>query len=80
MFLKGVDQTAMIEVCQSNGLRRAYKRLNPNQKADVDDAVSALVKDPAQGEAKKGGRVGQICSPMFRSMIPVLLGQPGLDD
>ncbi|MFP4063287.1 MAG: type II toxin-antitoxin system RelE/ParE family toxin, partial [Halochromatium sp.] len=70
----------MIEVCQSNGLRRAYKRLNPNQKADVDDAVSALVKDPAQGEAKKGGRVGQICSPMFRSMIPVLLGQPGLDD
>ncbi len=44
----------MIEVFQSNGFRRAYKRLNPNQKADVDGAVAAIVEDPTLGEEKKG--------------------------
>ena len=48
----------MIEIRQSNGFRRAYKRLNPHQKADVDDAVSAIVKDPTLGDAKKGDLAG----------------------
>lgn len=48
----------MVAVLQSNGFRRAYKRLHPNQKADVDDAVAAIVADPTLGEAKKGDVAG----------------------
>jgi mRNA interferase RelE/StbE len=44
----------MPEVLQSSGFRRAYKRLKPNQKADVDAAVGAIVADPTLGEAKRG--------------------------
>ena len=36
----------------------AYKRLHPNQKADVDDAVAEIVRDPTIGEAKKGDLAG----------------------
>ena len=48
----------MVEVLQGSGFRRAYKRLHSNQKADVDDAVAAIVADPALGEAKKGDLAG----------------------
>jgi len=48
----------MVEVLQANGFRRAYKRLNPNQKSDVDKAVAAIVADPTLGEAKKGNLAG----------------------
>ncbi|MCK9380077.1 MAG: type II toxin-antitoxin system RelE/ParE family toxin [Sulfuritalea sp.] len=48
----------MVEVFQGSGFHRAYKRLHPNQKADVDDAVAAIVADPTQGEAKRGDLAG----------------------
>jgi mRNA interferase RelE/StbE len=48
----------MIDVLQSSGFRRAYKRLNSNQKADVDEAVAAIVNNPELGEAKKGDLAG----------------------
>jgi mRNA interferase RelE/StbE len=48
----------MVEVLQSGGFRRAYKRLNPNQKAYVDEAVATVVADPTLGEAKKGDLAG----------------------
>lgn len=48
----------MVEVLQASGFRRAYKRLHPNQKADVDDAVAAIVADPTLGESKKGDLAG----------------------
>jgi mRNA interferase RelE/StbE len=48
----------MIDVLQSSGFRRAYKRLNSNQKADVDEAVAAIVDNPELGEAKKGDLAG----------------------
>ena len=47
-----------MQVLQSTPFRRAYKKLHPNQKADVDDAVIAIITDPAQGEAKKGDLAG----------------------
>lgn len=43
---------------QSTPFRRAYKKLHPNQKADVDDAVTAIIADPTLGEAKKGDLAG----------------------
>lgn len=48
----------MVAVLQANGFRRAYKRLHPNQKAEVDDAVLAIIADPSLGEAKKGDLAG----------------------
>lgn len=47
-----------VQALQSAVFKRAYKRLHPNQKADVDDAVADMVRDPAIGEAKKGDLAG----------------------
>jgi len=49
---------AAVQVLQAAAFRRAYKRLHPNQKADVDGAVQAIVEDPTLGEAKKGDLAG----------------------
>jgi hypothetical protein len=51
-------KTANLRVIQSASFRRAYKRLHPSQKADVDDAVTAIVRDPTLGEAKRGDLAG----------------------
>jgi hypothetical protein len=47
-----------VQVVQSSAFRRAYKKLHDNQKADADDAVSAIVADPGLGEVKKGDLAG----------------------
>ena len=47
-----------VQVHQSVLFRRAYKRLHSNQKADVDDAIAEIVKDPTAGEPKKGDLAG----------------------
>ena len=47
-----------VQVLQSAMFKRAYKRLHPNQKADVDDAVTSIVQDPTIGQAKKGDLAG----------------------
>jgi len=49
---------AAVQVLQTATFKRAYKRLHPKQKADVDDAVAAIVRDPTLGEAKKGDLAG----------------------
>jgi hypothetical protein len=45
-------------VRQTTMFKRAYKRLHPNQKTDVDNAVSDVVRDPTVGESKKGDLAG----------------------
>ena len=47
-----------VQVLQSAMFKRAYKRLHPHQKADVDDAVGSIVLDPTIGQAKKGDLAG----------------------
>ena len=47
-----------VRVLQSAMFRRAYKRLHPNQKAEVDDAVASIIQDPTIGQAKKGDLAG----------------------
>ena len=47
-----------VQVHQSTLFRRAYKRLHPNQRADVDDAITEIIKDPTVGELKKGDLAG----------------------
>lgn len=48
----------VVQVQQSSLFRRAYKRLHPNQKADVDDAIAEIVNDLTLGEAKRGDLAG----------------------
>ncbi len=43
-----------IQVHQCTLFRRAYKRLHLNEKADVDDAIAEIIKDPTVSEPKKG--------------------------
>ena len=47
-----------VQVLQSATFKRVYKRLHSKQKADVDDAVAEIVRDPTVGEAKKGDLAG----------------------
>ena len=47
-----------VQVHQSTLFRRTYKRLHPNQKADVDNAITEIIKDPTVGEPKKGDLAG----------------------
>lgn len=47
-----------VQVLQSALFKRAYKRLHPNQKSDVDGAIAKIVVDPTLGEAKKGDLAG----------------------
>lgn len=34
--------------------KKAYKKLHPNEKTAVDDAIRAIIKNPLLGEEKKG--------------------------
>lgn len=47
-----------IQILQTNGFLRAYKKLHSNQKDAVDQAVAEIICDPVIGEAKKGDLSG----------------------
>lgn len=38
--------------------KKAYKKLHPNKKPEVDKAIRAIIKNPTIGEQKKGDLVG----------------------
>lgn len=42
------------EVLQTTSFKKVVKRLNPNQKSDLDNAVREVITDPDIGERKKG--------------------------
>ena len=47
-----------IKVMQMPSFKRAYKRLHPNQKEKVDEAVGVIVENPNIGQEKKGDLAG----------------------
>lgn len=47
-----------VEVLQSAAFARAYKKLHPNRKTDVDKAVNLIIDNPLVGEPKKGDLSG----------------------
>lgn len=47
-----------IDVRQTNGFLRAYKKLHNNQKDAVDQAVADITLNPDVGEPKKGDLAG----------------------
>lgn len=47
-----------VQVLQSAAFARAYKKLHTHQQMDADQAVAAIVADPAVGEPKKGDLSG----------------------
>jgi len=49
---------AEIRVQQTNAFLRGYKKLHHNQKDVIDQAVADIVRDPTNGEAKKGDLSG----------------------
>jgi mRNA-degrading endonuclease RelE of RelBE toxin-antitoxin system len=48
----------MVIVKQMPGFKRAYKRLQANEKAVVDAAIKEIIKNPKIGEEKKGDLAG----------------------
>ena len=46
--------TKVRQLLQTPSFKRTVKRLHANQKVDLDKAIKALMKDPLQGEQKKG--------------------------
>lgn len=44
----------MITVNQMPLFKKAYKKLHANEKAKVDDAIKAIIKNPKIGEEKRG--------------------------
>ena len=47
-----------VQVLQSAAFARAYKRLQKNQRIDVDVAIGIIVKSPEIGELKRGDLAG----------------------
>jgi len=54
------------QIRQTRRFARAYKKLNDNVAADVDEAVEVVSKDPDSGEKKKGD-LAQLWVYKFRS-------------
>lgn len=48
----------MISIKQMPAFKKAYKKLHPQQKMKVDEAIQAIVKNPKIGEEKKGDLSG----------------------
>jgi mRNA interferase RelE/StbE len=61
-----------VHVTQSSVFARAYKKLHPRQKQDVDMAVEVIVSDPLAGEAKRGDLAGAYVY-KFKSQSQLLL-------
>ena len=43
-----------VGVLQTPSFKKAVKKLNPNQKKDLDQAIKGLMSNPGMGEQKKG--------------------------
>jgi mRNA-degrading endonuclease RelE of RelBE toxin-antitoxin system len=43
-----------VEVLQTNTFKKAYKKLHPNQLAEVNKAIKTVIENPDIGEQKKG--------------------------
>ncbi|PVY77550.1 ParE-like toxin of type II ParDE toxin-antitoxin system [Tamilnaduibacter salinus] len=61
-------------VLQTPTFRKAVKKLNPNQKKDLDSAVKDLMADPAIGEQKKGDLAFLRVHKFRMNKQPTLLG------
>ncbi|MEM9416890.1 MAG: type II toxin-antitoxin system RelE/ParE family toxin [Bacteroidota bacterium] len=54
-----------MEILQTSAFSKQTKKLHPNQRKDLEQAIRALIADPALGKAKKGDLKG-ICVYKFR--------------
>jgi mRNA-degrading endonuclease RelE of RelBE toxin-antitoxin system len=48
----------MLRVLQTRTFQKAYKKLTPNQRQAVDDAIRTVAGDPGVGQLKKGDLQG----------------------
>lgn len=47
-----------MKIVQTNQFKKEIKKLHPNQKRDVDEAVKAIMKSPDLGQPKVGDLAG----------------------
>lgn len=47
-----------MKIVQTNQFKKEIKKLHPNQKKDVDEAVRAIMKNPDLGQPKVGDLAG----------------------
>jgi len=47
-----------MKIVQTNQFKKEIKKLHPNQKRDVDEAVKAIIKSPDLGQPKVGDLAG----------------------
>lgn len=47
-----------MKIFQTSSFRKAAKKLHPNQKKDLDDAVQKIIADPEIGDIKVGDLAG----------------------
>lgn len=47
-----------MKIVQTNQFKKEIKKLHPNQKKDVDEAVRAIMKNPDLGQSKVGDLAG----------------------
>ena len=47
-----------MKILQTSSFRKAAKKLHPNQKKDLDDAVQNIIADPEIGDVKVGDLAG----------------------
>jgi len=61
-----------VEVTQTSAFARTYKKLDLQQKKDVDTAVEVIVSNPLVGDAKRGDLSG-VYVYKFKSQTQLLL-------
>jgi mRNA-degrading endonuclease RelE of RelBE toxin-antitoxin system len=47
-----------MQILQFSAFKRAYKKLHPQERRTVDDAIRSILADPELGEAKLGDLAG----------------------
>lgn len=69
-----------MKILQTNRFQKAIKKLHPNQKSDLDNAIKQLLINPEIGELKKGDLTGVRVYKFKMQNQLTLLGYRFIDD
>lgn len=66
--------TKVTAVLQTPTFKKAVKKIKPNQKKELDEAIKALIENPVLGERKKGNLAFLRVYKFKMNKQPTLLG------
>ena len=72
--------TQSLSVIQSHSFKKAVKKLHKNQKADLDDAVRAIIDNPNLGVQKVGDLSSSVRVYKFKMLKQLTLLAYQIDD